>query len=133
VVDSTWPGGFPQEEFRETIRYYTTMLDRHGVEVRLNTRGGIDELSGFDEVVPATGVRPRIPDIPGIDHPMVLSYAEDISGRAVGKTVAVVGAGGIGFDVTEFLVTDESPTLNLKEWKAEWGAADPQEARGVPA
>lgn len=70
--------------------------------------------------------------IPGIDHPMVLTYAEAITGvRPVGRTVAVVGAGGIGFDVTELLVTDSSPTLNLKEWKAEWGVADPREARGA--
>jgi 2,4-dienoyl-CoA reductase (NADPH2) len=119
-----------KEEFAETIRYYTRMLDKHDVEVRLQTRATVDELSGFDEVVLATGVSPRLPDIPGIDHPMVLSYAEAILGRPIGKTVAVVGAGGIGFDVSEFLVTDESPTLNLKEWKAEWGVADPQEARG---
>ena len=120
-----------KEEFSETIRYYTRMLDKHGVEVRLNTRAGVDELAGYDEVVLATGVVPRIPDIPGIDHPMVLSYAEAIMGKPVGKTVAVVGAGGIGFDVSEFLITDESPTLNLKEWKAEWGVADPQETRGA--
>lgn len=81
------------------------------------------ELTGYDEVVLATGVAPRIPAIPGIDHPMVLTYAEAITGvRPVGRTVAVVGAGGIGFDVTELLVTDSSPTLNLKEWKAEWGS-----------
>jgi 2,4-dienoyl-CoA reductase (NADPH2) len=120
-----------KEEFSETIRYYSRMLDKHGVVVRLNTRAGVDELAGYDEVVLATGVAPRIPDIPGIDHPLVLSYAEAIMGRPVGKTVAVVGAGGIGFDVSEFLVTDKSPTLNLKEWKAEWGVADPQEARGA--
>ena len=76
-----------------------------------------------------------MPDIPGIDHPMVLSYAEAILGKPVGKSVAVIGAGGIGFDVSEFLVTDSSPTLNLKEWKAEWGVVDPheapQEARGA--
>jgi 2,4-dienoyl-CoA reductase (NADPH2) len=119
-----------KEEFSETIRYYTRMLDKHDVEVRLSTRATVDELSGFDEVVLATGVTPRRPDIPGIDHPMVLSYAEAILGKPIGKTVAVVGAGGIGFDVSEFLVTDESSTLNLKEWKAEWGVADPQEARG---
>jgi 2,4-dienoyl-CoA reductase (NADPH2) len=119
-----------KEEFSETIRYYTRMLDKHDVEVRLSTRATVDELSGFDEVVLATGVTPRLPDIPGIDHPMVLSYAEAILGKPIGKTVAVVGAGGIGFDVSELLVTDESSTLNLKEWKAEWGAADPQEARG---
>ncbi len=94
-----------KEEFSETIRYYTRMLDKHGVDVRLGTRASADELSGFDEVVLATGVAPRMPDIPGIDHPMVLSYVEAILGRPVGKSVAVVGAGGIGFDVSEFLVT----------------------------
>jgi 2,4-dienoyl-CoA reductase (NADPH2) len=124
-----------KEEFSETVRYYTRMLDKHGVDVRLNTRADIDALNGFDDVVLATGVAPRIPDIPGIDHPMVLSYAEAILGKPVGDRVAVVGAGGIGFDVSEFLVSESSPAsspaLNLKEWKAEWGAADPQEARGA--
>lgn len=120
-----------KEEFSETIRYYTAMLAKYDVDVRLRTRAAVDDLAEFDEVVLATGVTPRIPDIPGIDHPMVLSYAEAITGRPVGKSVAVVGAGGIGFDVSEFLVTEESPTLNLKEWKAEWGAADPQEVRGA--
>jgi 2,4-dienoyl-CoA reductase (NADPH2) len=120
-----------KEEFSETIRYYTRMLDKYAVDVRLGTRATVDELSGFDEVVLATGVTPRMPDIPGIDHPMVLSYAEAILGKPIGKSVAVVGAGGIGFDVSEFLVTDQSPTLNLKEWKAEWGVADPQEVRGA--
>jgi 2,4-dienoyl-CoA reductase (NADPH2) len=120
-----------KEEFSETIRYYTRMLDKHGVNMRLNTRADVDALTGFDDVVLATGVVPRIPDIPGIDHPMVLSYAEAILGEPVGDRVAVIGAGGIGFDVSEFLVTQSSPTLNLKEWKAEWGAADPQEARGA--
>jgi 2,4-dienoyl-CoA reductase (NADPH2) len=120
-----------KEEFNETIRYYTRMLDKHGVDVRLATRADVEELSGFDEVVIATGVAPRMPDIPGIDHPMVLSYAEAILGAPIGSRVAVIGAGGIGFDVSEFLVTDESPTLNLKEWKAEWGVADPQETRGA--
>jgi 2,4-dienoyl-CoA reductase (NADPH2) len=120
-----------KEEFSETVRYYTRMLEKHGVDVRLNTRAGVDALSGFDDVVLATGVAPRTPDIPGIDHPMVLSYAEAILGKPVGDRVAVVGAGGIGFDVSEFLVTDSSPTLNLKEWKEEWGAADPREARGA--
>ena len=127
-----------KEEFSEAIRYYTRMLDKHGADVRLGTRASPDELSGFDEVVLATGVVPRMPDIPGIDHPMVLSYVEAILGRPVGKSVAVVGAGGIGFDVSEFLVTTSAePTdgfrspQRLKEWKAEWGVADPQEARGA--
>ena len=121
-----------KEEFNETIRYYTTMLAKHGVDVRLGTRVAADDLVSFDDVVLATGVAPRLPAIPGIDHPTVLTYAEAIYGvRTVGKRVAVIGAGGIGFDVSELLTTDESPTLNLKEWKAEWGVADPQEARGA--
>jgi 2,4-dienoyl-CoA reductase (NADPH2) len=117
-----------KEEFDETIRYYTRMLVKHAVDVRLDTRADVAALSGFDDVVLATGVVPRMPDIPGIDHPMVLSYADAILGAPIGKRVAVIGAGGIGFDVSEFLVTDHSPTLNLKEWRAEWGALDPPEA-----
>jgi 2,4-dienoyl-CoA reductase (NADPH2) len=120
-----------KEEFAETIRYYTRMLDKHGVTVRRNTRAGVEQLAGFDEVVLATGVAPRIPDIVGIEHPMVVSYAEAITGEPLGASVAVVGAGGIGFDVSEFLVTTSSPTLNLTEWKAEWGVADPQQERGA--
>jgi 2,4-dienoyl-CoA reductase (NADPH2) len=121
-----------KEEFSETIRYYKAMLDKHDVKMQLNTFARIEDLAGFDEVVLATGVTPRIPDIPGIDHPMVLSYAEAILGdKPVGRSVAVVGAGGIGFDVSELLVTDESPARNLKQWKAEWGAADPRDARGA--
>ena len=124
---------------KEEFRAYTMMLDRHGVEIRLHSRAGIEELSGFHEVVLATGVVPRIPDIPGIDHPMVLSYAEAISGRPVGKTVAVVGVGGIGFDVSAFLVTTpaepaddyRTPSIILEDWKAEWGAANPHEVRGA--
>ncbi len=120
-----------KEEFNETIRYFTTMLQTNGVAVRLGTRVSAGDLAGFDHVVLATGVAPRIPDIPGIDHPMVLTYGEAITGvKPLGKRVAVIGAGGIGFDVSEFLVTDSSPTLNLKEWKSEWGVVDPWEAPG---
>jgi 2,4-dienoyl-CoA reductase (NADPH2) len=121
-----------KEEFSETIRYFTTMLDKHGVTVRLRTRVSAEELAGYDDVVLATGVAPRMPAIPGIEHPMVLTYAQAITGaKPIGKTVAVIGAGGIGFDVSELLVTDESPTLNLKDWRAEWGVADPWEQRGA--
>jgi 2,4-dienoyl-CoA reductase (NADPH2) len=120
-----------KEEFNETVRYFTRMLDVHGVDVRLGCRADVDALSGFDDVVLATGVTPRMPEIPGIEHPMVLSYAEALGGAAIGDSVAVIGAGGIGFDVSEFLVTDQSPTLNRKEWQAEWGALDPQDAPSV--
>ena len=124
-----------KEEFNQTIRYFTTMLDKHGVTVRLGTRVSAAELAGYDDVVLATGVAPRIPAISGIEHPMVLTYAEAITGaKPVGKTVAVIGAGGIGFDVSELLVTDDSPTYepqSLKDWKAEWGVADPWEQRGA--
>src|ERR1700730_11543635 len=128
-----------KEEFSETIRFYTRRLATHGGEVRLNTRAGVDALADFDEVVLATGVSPRMPDIPGIDHPMVLSYPQAITGKPAGTSVAVVGAGGVGFDVSEFLVTTPAepadefrpPSIILKEWKAEWGVADPQEARGA--
>jgi len=116
-----------KEEFNETIRYYTTMLAKHGVDVRLETRAGVRELGAFDDVVLATGVVPRIPDIPGVDHPMVLSYADAILGAPIGNRVAVVGAGGIGFDVSEFLVTAPAG-MNVKEWQAEWGALNPQDA-----
>ncbi|ORX07542.1 NADPH-dependent 2,4-dienoyl-CoA reductase [Mycolicibacillus trivialis] len=120
-----------KEEFAETIRYYTTMLEKYGVELRLGTRADVAGVAGFDEVVLATGVVPRIPEITGIEHPMVLSYPDAITGVAdVGRSVAVIGAGGIGFDVSELLVTDESPTLNLKEWRTEWGVSDSPTARG---
>ncbi|UMB70863.1 NADPH-dependent 2,4-dienoyl-CoA reductase [Mycobacterium paraterrae] len=121
-----------KEEFNETIRYFTTMLGVNNVDVRLCTRASAADLAGYDHVVLATGVAPRIPDIPGIDHPMVLTYGQAITGtKPLGTRVAVIGAGGIGFDVGEFLVTDTSPTLNLKDWKTEWGAADPWEAPGA--
>ncbi|MCV7229910.1 NADPH-dependent 2,4-dienoyl-CoA reductase [Mycolicibacterium komossense] len=118
-----------KEEFTETIRYYAAMLDKYGVTQRLGVRVAAEQLGEFDDVVLATGVTPRMPSIPGIDHPKVLSYPEAIYGtRPIGRRVAVIGAGGIGFDVSELLVTDQSPTLNLKEWKAEWGALDSHEA-----
>lgn len=76
-----------KEEFAGTIRYYTTMLDKYAVTVRLGSRAHVEELTGFDEVVLATGVKPRIPQIPGIEHPMVMSYAEAIAtaGRPRGR------------------------------------------------
>lgn len=82
-------------------------------------------------MIVATGVTPRIPDIPGVDHPMVMSYAEAVLGhREIGKRVAVIGAGGIGFDITEFLTVDDSPSLNLKEWEQEWGVSEDLDVPG---
>ncbi|WP_072687807.1 NADPH-dependent 2,4-dienoyl-CoA reductase [Rhodococcus marinonascens] len=122
-----------KEEFAETIRYYNRQLPLAGVDVRLDTRVGAAELVGnFDEVIVATGVTPRVPTIPGIDHPKVLTYPEVVrGGRPVGKSVAVIGAGGIGVDVSEFLTHEHSPTLDLKEWKQEWGVTDPEAAAGA--
>ncbi|GAA1667658.1 NADPH-dependent 2,4-dienoyl-CoA reductase [Kribbella yunnanensis] len=123
-----------KEEFAETIRYYRRRLELTGVKVHLGRRASADDLAGFDEIVLATGVVPRVPAIPGIDHPKVLSYVEVVrEGKPVGGSVAVIGAGGIGVDVSEFLTTVESPTLDLDAWKAEWGVADPTVARGALA
>ena len=120
-----------KEEFAATIRYFTRMLDKHGVDIRLGVRATAADLAGYDEIVLATGVTPRVPAIAGIDHPMVVSYAEALTGGSLGRAVAVIGAGGIGFDVSEFLTTAHSPTLDRREWMAEWGAVDPWEARGA--
>ncbi|MFT7023768.1 MAG: 2,4-dienoyl-CoA reductase (NADPH2) [Rhodococcus sp. (in: high G+C Gram-positive bacteria)] len=123
-----------KEEFAETIRYFTNALAEADVTVRLGHRVTAAELlaAEFDEVVLATGVVPRIPSIPGIDHPSVLSYAELVEERKpVGDRVAVIGAGGIGVDISEYLTTDSSPTLDLKEWKQEWGVTEPEAAPGA--
>ncbi|MBL8201980.1 MAG: NADPH-dependent 2,4-dienoyl-CoA reductase [Chromatiales bacterium] len=123
-----------KEEFHETLRYFSQRLQTLRIPVRLNTRVTTERLvaGGFDAVVLATGVTPRNPGIPGQDHPMVLSYVDVVlHGRPVGRRVAIVGAGGIGFDVAEFLVQDgHSPTLDLPAWLKEWGVDDPARARG---
>ncbi len=124
-----------KEEFSETLRYFTRRLEVTGVILHLNVRATADELVAqkFDGVILATGVMARDPKIPGQESPNVLSYIDVLlHGKPVGDRVAIVGAGGIGFDVAEFLVTPpgHSPTLNLKEWLAEWGVTDPAEVRG---
>jgi len=120
-----------KEEFAETIRYYRRRIELTGVKLHLGRRATVEDLAGFDEVVLATGVVPRVPAIPGIDHPKVLSYVDVVrDGRPVGATVAVIGAGGIGVDVSEFLTTGTSPALDLDAWRSEWGVADPTVARG---
>ena len=123
-----------KEEFHEMLRYFRKRLEVTGVQVHLGTRMAPEALAaqGFDQVVVATGVLPRDPRIPGQEHPKVLSYVDVLQLRKpVGRKVAIIGAGGIGFDVAEFLVQDApSPTTNLQEWLAEWGVTDPAEARG---
>jgi 2,4-dienoyl-CoA reductase (NADPH2) len=123
-----------KEEYRETLRYWRRRLEVTGVRVHLGHRARAAELGPgrFDEVVLATGVVPRDPGIPGERHPSVLTYLDVLQRAApVGERVAVVGAGGIGFDVARFLV--EPPGAgepDLAAWLAEWGVADPELARG---
>ena len=121
-----------KEEFHGLVDWFDVMVKELGVKLELNQNVTADDLSGFDEVIIATGVIPRDPGIPGQDGKNVLSYIDVLRGGAeVGERVAIVGAGGIGFDVAEFLVQDgESPTLHLDEWKEEWGIGDPAETRG---
>lgn len=127
-----------KEEFEEALRYFGRQLELTGVTVRLNTRVEVADLAagGFDRIVLATGVKARGLDIPGADHPKVVSYIDVLSRNvAVGRKVAVIGAGGIGFDVSEFLSHDPahlSPTLDLPAWLKEWGVTfDPTNPGGV--
>jgi 2,4-dienoyl-CoA reductase (NADPH2) len=122
-----------KEEFWGFVDWYRAMMDEMGITVRLGAAAGADDLAEFDEVIIATGVIPRDPGIPGQDGPNVVSYIDVLRGTAqVGRRVAVIGAGGIGFDVSEFLAEGdgESSTLNLPKWMTEWGVADPAEHRG---
>jgi len=123
-----------KEEFEETLRYFGERLRETGVTLRLGTRATAEILAAgsFDEVLLATGVVPRDPQIPGQDHPSVVSYLEVLNGsRSVGRRVAIIGAGGIGFDVAEFLAHDgPSTALDRDAWRREWGVGDPSDARG---
>ncbi|NNH87827.1 NADPH-dependent 2,4-dienoyl-CoA reductase [Acinetobacter terrae] len=114
-----------KEEFHETIRYFKVQIEKTGVELRLNTKVNREQLEreGFDEVIVATGVVPRSLKIEGSNAPQVLSYAEVLRGATVGNRVAVVGAGGIGFDVSEFLLRPEHQPQPqpLADWQREWG------------
>jgi 2,4-dienoyl-CoA reductase (NADPH2) len=125
-----------KEDFRETLRYYTRRLEVLGVDVRLGTQAAAADLASYDEVIVATGVVGRVPDLAGMDHPKVVSYADVLSGAVVpGRRVAVIGAGGIGVDVSHFLTHDDSlPVVEerapasvsrLDDWMAHWGVGDP--------
>ncbi len=120
-----------KEEFAETLRYYARRIEVLGVTLNLSTRATADDLAagGYDEIVVATGVHPRPLDIPGADRPNVVSYAEALTGaKPVGARVAIVGAGGIGFDVAEFLTGRGG--LDADAFRHEWGVDDAHESAG---
>ncbi len=121
-----------KEEFHGLVAWFETMLGASTVTVKLNTEATPAALQGFDDVIIATGVTPRDPGIPGQDGANVLSYIDVLRHKApVGARVAVVGAGGIGFDVAEYVTHQGvSPTLDLEEWKREWGVGDPSDVPG---
>ncbi len=114
-----------KEEFYETLRYFGEMIKKHGVKLQLNTRVAAEDLvgKGFDEIIMATGIAPRTPDIPGVESEHVISYLDALLGRKpVGKRVAIVGAGGIGFDVAEYIThKGRSPSLDVDLFMKEWG------------
>jgi len=123
-----------KEEFEETLRYFQVMLNNKGVELQTGRKVTAEELndSGFDEVIIATGIAPRTPDIEGIDHQKVVSYVDVISGKVkVGNSVAIIGAGGIGFDVAEFLShSGPSSSQDIPAFMKEWGVDMDLQARG---
>ncbi|SPF79592.1 NADPH-dependent 2,4-dienoyl-CoA reductase [Pseudoprimorskyibacter insulae] len=119
-----------KEEFYGLVDWFAAMVAETGVTLKLGKHVWVEDLTGFDEVIVATGVSPRDPQIPGqVEH--AVNYIDVLSHRVeVGKRVAVIGAGGIGFDVAEFLVHEgDSPTENLPDWMREWGVSDPSEDR----
>ncbi len=123
-----------KEEFYETIRYFNKQIELHNVELKLGKRVNADELSqgNFEEIILATGIKPRTPKIEGIEHEKVLSYIDVLKHKKpVGKRVAVIGAGGIGFDVSEYLSHEgEATSQNIDAWLEEWGIDKTLEARG---
>ncbi len=116
-----------KEEYQQTIRYYNSMIKKHGVNLFLNHRVTANELiaNQYDEIIIATGVTPRQVNFPGHDHPKVLSYADVLQGKKqVGKAVAIIGAGGIGFDTAEFLTHNPhhtAPSMDVEKYMKEWG------------
>jgi len=123
-----------KEEFSASLDYYRGELDRNGVDLQLSTRASVEDLEGFDEIILATGVFPREIDIPGIDHPKVVGYIDVLNNKVkIGNSVALIGAGGIGFDVAEFLShSSEHPdsSQSIEAFTREWGIDRTFEARG---
>ncbi|MFV0594507.1 FAD-dependent oxidoreductase [Shewanella sp.] len=113
-----------KEEFNETIRYFLNQIKLHKIDLRLNTRldAKVLETEKFDEIVIASGVVPRELNLPGFDSPKVVDYQQVLTGQAtIGDKVALIGAGGIGFDMAHFLCESESSTLNPEKWLKQWG------------
>jgi 2,4-dienoyl-CoA reductase (NADPH2) len=123
-----------KEEFEETLRYYRRMIELLHIDLRLNTRVTAQHLTveAYDHVVIATGIEPRVPEIEGIDHPMVIGYTDAIKGnRPVGRRVAIMGAGGIGFDVAELILHQgPSAALDRQVFAREWGIDFDNHPRG---
>ena len=121
-----------KEEFWGLVDYFKRQVELSDITLQLKTEATAETLTGFDEVIVATGVLPRDPQIKGQNAKNVHSYIDVLKGNVtIGNTVVVIGAGGIGFDVVEFLVgSDDSPTKNLEEWKREWGVGNPSQTRG---
>ncbi|MFD0368044.1 FAD-dependent oxidoreductase [Streptomyces sp. NPDC127114] len=121
-----------KEEFDETLRYFRVQLAERGVDVRLDTLVTAADLDGYDEVVVATGVTPRVPEIEGVDHPSVVGYLDVLRDRVpVGERVAILGAGGIGFDVAEFLTDGgEGASQDPETYFRQWGVDTSYESRG---
>jgi 2,4-dienoyl-CoA reductase (NADPH2) len=119
-----------KEEFYETLRYFKVRMEKAGVTVKLGAKATGADLKGYDEIILSSGVLPRVPDIKGLDHSKVISYPDLLAGRRqAGARVAIIGAGGIGFDVAEFLVQDgKAPELGA--FLAEWGVDAAHEHRG---
>ena len=122
-----------KEEFHETIRYFANLIEEVGVNLHLNSEQDVESIAegGYDEVVVATGIKPRELNIDGIDHPSVMTYLDVLRDhKPVGERVAVIGAGGIGFDVSEYLVEENSLALDADAWRAQWGVDGEYQDRG---
>jgi 2,4-dienoyl-CoA reductase (NADPH2) len=127
-----------KEEFSETLRYFNALIANSSIELQLNKKVTAEELKqqGFDEIIIATGITPRNINLSGNNHPKVLSYLDVLRDKKpVGKSVAIVGAGGIGFDVAEYLLHNQSSTLDINRWMQEWGVDPSFESKGglIPA
>ncbi len=121
-----------KEEFYETLRYFSKQIQLNNITLKLNTTVGVNDLDGFDEIIVATGISPRKPGIPGVESPNVLSYIDVLKNKKeVGKRVAIIGAGGIGFDTAEYLTHEgKSTSLDVQAFLTEWGVDATNQVRG---